>query len=130
MKRFVILTVLVLLMMGLVVPVASAAPPAHEGYWYEVHYGDTLSTIAYAHGVKVGQLMRSNGLTNPNFIYAGQNLWIPGYYKSAHRVHIVRYGETLSGIGLYYGVSAWYIAKSNNIYDLNHIYAGQRLYIP
>ncbi len=45
-------------------------------------------------------------------------------------VHWVRWGETLSGIGMRYGVSAWTIARYNGIRNPNCIYAGQRLLIP
>jgi LysM repeat protein len=44
--------------------------------------------------------------------------------------HTVRYGETLYSIGRYYGVSAHAIARANNLYNPNRIYAGQVLYIP
>ena len=44
--------------------------------------------------------------------------------------HRVRYGETLYSIGRYYGVSAHAIAKANNLYNPDYIYAGQKLYIP
>ncbi|MGQ9909719.1 MAG: LysM peptidoglycan-binding domain-containing protein [Candidatus Flexifilum sp.] len=44
--------------------------------------------------------------------------------------HVVQYGETLSRIAARYGVNMWSIAAANNIYNLNHIYAGQVLLIP
>ncbi|MCI0476057.1 MAG: LysM peptidoglycan-binding domain-containing protein [Anaerolineales bacterium] len=44
--------------------------------------------------------------------------------------YVVRYGDTLDGIGWHYGVSAWAIARANGIWNPNHIYAGQVLYIP
>ena len=45
-------------------------------------------------------------------------------------VHIVRWGETLSGIAVRYGVSMWSIAHANRIANPSRIYAGQRLVIP
>jgi LysM repeat protein len=55
-----------------------------------------------------------------------------GYYDGwyGRNYHIVSRGETLTSIAYYYGVSPWAIASANNIYNLNRIYAGQRLYIP
>jgi hypothetical protein len=29
-----------------------------------------------------------------------------------------------------YGISPWHIARANGIYNLNYIWAGQRLFIP
>ena len=46
--------------------------------WYTVQRGDTLSGIAGHFGVTVPALMAANNLHNPNLIYAGQKLCIPG----------------------------------------------------
>ncbi len=45
-------------------------------------------------------------------------------------VHIVRCGETLSGIAFRYGVNMWAIANANGIHNINRIFAGQRLIVP
>ncbi len=51
------------------------------GYWghhgYVVRYGDTLSSIAWRHGVNMYTLAQVNGICNLNRIYAGQYLVIP-----------------------------------------------------
>jgi LysM repeat protein len=132
MRKIVLITGMVLLLMAIAVPLASAAPPVADGYWYTVHQGDTLTSIAHQHEVKVSHLIYANNIKNPDLIYVGQKLWIPGHGAppSAKRVHIVKYGETLIGIAAQYGVSPWAIAQANRIYNLNRIYAGQRLYIP
>jgi LysM repeat protein len=44
--------------------------------------------------------------------------------------HKVRYGETLYSIGRHYGVNPYRISEANGLYNPNHIYAGQVLYIP
>jgi LysM repeat protein len=46
--------------------------------WYTVQRGDTLSGIAAHFGTTVPAIMAANNLTNPNLIYAGQKLCIPG----------------------------------------------------
>lgn len=132
MRKLVLTVTLVLLVMAMVVPVALAAPPPARGYWYTIRQGDTLSSIAYQHGVKMSHLIYANNIKNPDLIYSGQRLWIPGEGAppSAKRIHRVKYGETLIGIAAHYGVSPWAIAQANGIYNLNRIYAGQRLYIP
>jgi len=45
-------------------------------------------------------------------------------------VHIVQPGETLSIIAARYGTTVQAIASANGIYNVNRIYAGQRLFIP
>ncbi len=44
--------------------------------------------------------------------------------------YVVRYGDTLSAIAARFGVSTWALARANGIWNPNHIYAGQVLYIP
>jgi LysM repeat protein len=44
--------------------------------------------------------------------------------------YIVRKGDTLSQIAKWYGVSVWALARANGISDPNHIYVGQKLWIP
>lgn len=46
-----------------------------NGYrYYNVKYGDNLSTIASCLGTSVSHLVAVNGLSNPNLIYPGQTL--------------------------------------------------------
>jgi LysM repeat protein len=46
---------------------------------YRIRWGDTLSGIAARHGTTVSALMRANPqIKNPNLIYAGKSLTIPG----------------------------------------------------
>lgn len=46
---------------------------------YRIRTGDTLSGIAQRYGTSVSALMRSNPqISNPNLIYAGKNLTVPG----------------------------------------------------
>ena len=70
-------------------PVQPVVPPSkpHPGpvcdeaagaTWYTVQRGDTLSGIAAATGTTVQAIMETNGLSNPNVIYVGQTLCIPG----------------------------------------------------
>src|SRR5690242_6793857 len=45
--------------------------------WYVVRYGDTLFGIAARYGVSWWYLAQINGISNPNFIYAGMVLALP-----------------------------------------------------
>jgi LysM repeat protein len=54
----------------------------------------------------------------------------PASANYGQRVHCVRYGETLYGIGYMYGVSAHAIAQANGLWNPNYIRAGQCLVIP
>ncbi len=53
-------------------------PPPTYDCFYRVRYGDTLYSIALRYGTSFWALARANGLYNPNYIYAGMVLRIPG----------------------------------------------------
>jgi LysM repeat protein len=117
------------------------AAPVAQGGDYVVRSGDTLGNIAARFGVSISTLARANGISNPDRIYVGQKLAIPGQSASASPakpavpattsgVHVVRSGETLAIIAARYGVSVSALAKANGLANINVIYVGQRLAIP
>lgn len=55
----------------------TAAPPAQSST-YTVQPGDTLARIAARFNTTVAAIAQANGITNPNLIYVGQRLTIPG----------------------------------------------------
>jgi LysM repeat protein len=131
------ISVAVVLIVSLALPATALAAPARwGGVWHQVQRGQTLFSIGRWYGVSPYAIAAANSLANWNVIYAGQWLWIPsggyspGPYPGCARNHYVSPGETLLGIGRWYGVSAWSIAAANRIYNLNQIYAGQWLCIP
>ncbi len=137
MRRLKFIVLFVVLLSLLISPVAWAAPAAQSGgFWYTVQWGDTLYSIGRAYGVNPWSIANSNPLANPNYIVAGQQLWIPystpypypgsgcGYWRPIYG------GETLLSISRATGVSPWRIASANGIYNLNLIYAGRSLWIP
>ena len=134
MKKIVTIIVVVLALQLGVASVASA----DSGNYHKVRYGETLYSIGRHYGVSPYKIADANGLYNPNHIYAGQVLYIPSGRgdcyndcgNSGGKYHTVRYGETLYSIGRHYGVHPNRIARANNLYNPNYIYAGQVLHIP
>jgi LysM repeat protein len=126
----VVLLVIVTLVLALGIVPASASPN-ELNVVHVVQRGETLSAIAVRYGVNMWTIASFNGITNPNRIYVGQRLVIPTGTSATTtgKVHVVQVGETLSSIGLRYGLDPWAIAKVNGITNLNHIYVGQRLVI-
>lgn len=138
-KWFVITSLLVLVMFVTGIVPAVAAPREQSGTVHVVQAGDTLYSIARRYGVSVDAIVAANGIVNPSLIYVGQRLVIPTGGRlstggattgGTGTVHVVQAGETLTRISLRYGVSVWAIARANNLANVNHIYAGQRLVIP
>ena len=133
-KALLITLFVLALSMTVVTPVA-AAPAAHAPTWHWVVRGETLFSIGRLYNVSPWAIASANRLANPNRIYVGQRLYIPAgpaHYPpgGCGSYHTVRRGDTLFRIGRAYGVSAWSIARANRIYNMNYIWAGQRLFIP
>ena len=131
-KTIVIVLVVVLLQMVLVGLVGYAAPPRVR--WHRVQWGQNLTHIARWYGTTVWAIVQENGLSNPNWIYAGQWLRIPasGGWRPTPKPtwYRVQPGDTLTGIAWRYGTTIWAIANLNGIPNVNRIYAGRWLRIP
>ena len=63
--------------------------PLLTGYYYIVSRGDTLSSIAWRFGTTHWAIAVANNLSNPNYIYPGQALVIPGYVTTTTVVSVV-----------------------------------------
>ena len=73
-----------------------------------VRAGDSLSLLSLEYGVSVSAIMAANGITNPDLLYMGQELVIPGVGPSAATTSVVvtvEWGDSLSAIAADYGVS-------------------------
>ncbi len=132
--------------MPLIAPTPIALPVEH----YTVTSGQSLAQIAENHGMSLDQIAKLNHITNPDLIYAGQDLVVSGSEEGSTTVntqpaalptsslpgasnavtHIVQPGETLASIAQRYGISWLQIAQANNIYDADHVEVGQELTIP
>ena len=104
-----------------------------------VRRGENLFRIALRYGVTYQAIAAANGIANPNHIYVGQRLAIPGrgstsapppQAPSSGQAYTVRRGDTLSAIALRFGVSAWTLAQVNGIRSPSLIYVGQVLRVP
>ena len=93
--------------------------------------GETLSYIALIYEKTVDEIAGHNGLANPDLIYPGQELDIPGEGAGiGGGAYVVQPGDTLSGIAWQNGVSTDLLQTANGIGDADYIYIGQVLTIP
>ncbi|MCI0394843.1 MAG: LysM peptidoglycan-binding domain-containing protein [Chloroflexi bacterium] len=140
MKRFGLLTVALLFLLLL-----SPAGAALADTIYVVQPGDTLSEIAAMFGVTVQAIVDANAIGNPNLIYVGQELIIPGVdgeeedqapqpttapAPAGSTTYVVQTGDTLSRIAYLFGVTIQAIVQANNLPNANFIVTGQELIIP
>lgn len=122
-------------------PVATPAPapvptPLPTRTLHIVVAGDTLSAIAAAWHTSWPAVAAANGLANPDLIYPGERIYRPSSsivavlpsFGGSH-LHLVRSGETLSGIAnqLHYPGGWPALARHNHLHNPNLIYPGERL---
>jgi membrane-bound lytic murein transglycosylase D len=118
-------------------PSAPGLPPrpaASAGETYTVRPGDTLGTIADAHGIGLSVLRRLNGMgSRATRIYPGQTLVVreasapvPVADASESTAYRIRRGDTLTTIARRFGVSVEELRRWNQI-DSDRIVVGQSI---
>ena len=97
---------------------------------YTIKAGDTLFNIANANNTTIEELVRLNGLTRPNDLAIGQNLFIPNGNSGASTYTVVA-GDTMYKISQRFNVSLNDLILANpNIPNPNIINIGQIINIP
>lgn len=115
---------------------APAAATGNETI-YVVQRGDTLAKIAARYGVTAKQITELNDIKNPDLIYTGQKLKVPGKPIAATPVsgqsgktYTVQAGDTLVAIATKFGVTVQSLQQVNNLASADQIFTGQVLKIP
>ncbi|OOS24581.1 LysM peptidoglycan-binding domain-containing protein [Moraxella pluranimalium] len=136
-------------------PVATPKPtpkPATKPESYTVRTGDSLTSVAAANGLTVGQLASYNNLPVDSHIFVGQKLWlVSGKVKpqqtpaptrtqsapannssttSSGATHKVVAGESLTAIARKYNVSLQALAAENGLSVTDNVLIGQVLKLP
>ena len=120
---------------GATAATAATVSAAAGGSTYTVVAGDTLGAIAARYGTTVATLAALNHLANPNLIYVGQVLLVPGRTSSrapswgapAGSTYTVVAGDTLGAIAARYGTTVATLAAVNHLANPNLLYVGQVL---
>lgn len=121
------------------VPTSAGQLPGNEGY-YVVQRGDSLSRIASNYGMTTADLLRLNGLDNPNVVWVGQRLRVSARVdpvpaakqadpELANDIYVVQSGDTLSAIAQAHNTTPQAILAANGLPNANFVWVGQRLRI-
>ncbi|MEX0681909.1 MAG: LysM peptidoglycan-binding domain-containing protein [Dehalococcoidia bacterium] len=101
---------------------------------HTVSPGETLTFIALVYKTSVEELASANGILNPDFIYPGQEIDVPGDddgpSSSTGGSYTVQSGDTLSAIAYEHGTTTDELASANGIGDADLIVVGDVLTIP
>ena len=115
-------------------PQETPSTPTDNANVYTVVSGDTLSGIARRYNTTVSAILAQNpSITNPNLIYPGEQIVIPGGSSSTNSestTYVVQSGNTLSGIASRFNTSVTLLARLNDISNPNLIYPGQKITLP
>ena len=112
---------------------ALASPPVSS---YTVVPGDTLGIIAARFGTSVAALASANRIANPDLIFVGQRLSVPGPASiappsgSGPSRYTVTPGDTLGAIASRFGTSVAALAVDNHIANPDLITVGEVLNVP
>lgn len=123
---------------------AAATPPAQPST-YTVQRGDRIYALARKFNVSVPALLAANPGIDPNLLFPGQVLNIPGTgtgtlpppgspsptpSAGAEKTYTVKPGDTLFSIAVRFSTTPNALQIKNNLANPNSIYPGQILQIP
>lgn len=111
---------------GSTVPPVTPQPPT-SSQLYTVTWGDTMNKIAVRFNTTVQVLLQLNPkITNPNWIWVGQQIYVPGDGNQ----YVVQKGDTMRKIASRFGTSVEALLALNpQVVNANWIYVGQVLRI-
>lgn len=122
--------------------VSASTPAASRDVTYIVEPGDVLALVAERFEVTLEAIMERNGITNPELIFVGQELVIPGDASEptptpesepgATDTYVVQPGDTALGIALTFDTTLDELATANGLTldELTDLKIGQELVLP
>jgi LysM repeat protein len=141
---------LILVLSVLAVLLVSGAAVSAQGVVHTVAPGENLFRISLRYNVTIAAIVAENGIANPNLIFPGQQLRIPGTAgvpvpqpqpptpvpggsqppPTGASQYTVVAGDTLGAISRRFNTTVQAIASANGIANVNLIHIGQVLTIP
>ncbi len=121
---------LVVLLSSLLYPVPARAQDA--GPVYIVQPGDNLSSIASRFNISLADLMSANNISDPNQLYAGQQLVIPGLQDVSGilRTEVINFGDSYRSVLRRTQVPESLFKKLNRVVSPSEFYVGVSMIVP
>ena len=122
--------------------VSAATPAASQDVTYIVEPGDVLALVAERFEVTLEAIMERNGITNPELIFVGQELVIPGEASEPTptppsgsggiETYIVQPGDTALDIAIRFDITLDELAAANGLTldELTNLRIDQELVLP
>lgn len=113
-----------------IVLLASVQPAAAQESAGDVYYviqpGDTLTRIALRFGVTADAIIAANSISDPNTLYVGTQLIIPGvdWVQGVLEVRSVPFGETFRSLQRRYRLSESVMTHLGGLVSPNQLYMG------
>ena len=99
---------------------------------YVVQPGDTLGKIALRFNISVDELTAANSISNPNQLYVGDVLILPGvdWVDGILNVSEVQVGETFRSLRRRFHLDAVLLGRVSGVVSPSQVYAGYPLMLP
>ncbi len=131
MKSFKFIILMLVISMFLIYPVSAQTTGGDEAR-YIVQTGDTLYSIAIRFGISLTALTDANNITDPNQLFPGQELIIPGLegVSGLLTTETLGFGDSMAGMATRTGIAYDTLVKINRITSPAEVYAGMNIILP
>ncbi len=127
------------LCVGQIICIPMPYPPCPGGTYYTVKAGDTFYSIARRYNISLDALLNANPNVNPDALYIGQVICIPGSTPPpppprpcpvGTTPYIVRAGDTFFSIARRFNISVDALIAANPNVDPDNLMVGQQICVP
>ena len=130
-----LLPVVLISLLLLAMPALAPGAHAQEPNTYTVQAGDTLNAIATRFGVDVNSIAAVNGISNPDLLYVGQQLLIPGpgaagFTTLPADIVLALPGESLADVATRVGQAPAVLAELNGMAETQRLFPGRPVRVP